>query len=469
MQTQLAKALVEDEADLATVWRRRTPQKAMRLLARFPAARMMLLRTMADVAHEWGVPQHEATAHLSESEPDKTFRMVYDNSRHLRRTGRMDDGRMLWIWWAALNRSPLAVDFMISELEWRAARPTEPHPARLWRLVAAWRKEHRRSPPWMAVERWREAAAALGPNASPSSQQREPQCADNWIRVVQEVAGGGRHGDQVVAQYGDLCRPMALRRLPAGHAVLREVLLAEFPWMEEAVEAVLADCVLREAAGVSSFTFRPLLLVGPAGTGKTRFAQRLAELCGTGFGLVNAAGSNDNRSLAGTARGWTSAQPCLPLMVMKAAMTANPIILVDEVDKAGASQNGDLRATLLTMLEPLSAKAWFDECLMAPANLSHISWVLTANSLKGIPGPLLSRVRVVAVGQPRPEHFDCILAGIHRDLAIDLGVSVSDLPYWSPEVVDALRTAFIRGASVRKLKAASTRTLSLTGRDMVLH
>jgi len=210
-------------------------------------------------------------------------------------------------------------------------------------------------------------------------------------------------------------------------------------------------------------------MVGPPGTGKTRFAQRLADLVKVGFGQVNAAGSADNRMLAGTARGWASAQPCLPLIVMKTTKAANPLILVDEVDKAQGSHNGDLRATLLTMLEPRNAKTWFDECLLADADLSQVNWVLTANTLKGIPAPLVSRVRVVRVEQPAPEHFDSILSGIRWDLAADLGLAPHDLPQWSPEVIAALREAFTAGASVRKLKAAATRALSVASPDVVLH
>lgn len=170
---------------------------------------------------------------------------------------------------------------------------------------------------------------------------------------------------------------------------------------------------------------------------------------------MNAAGSSDNRMLAGTARGWASAQPALPLITMNRCGTANPIIVVDEIDKTRPSgQNGDMRATLLSMLEPETAKSWFDECLLVSCDLGQISWLLTANSLDNIPSPLLSRLRVVYVTEPTTEHFDTLLQGIISDLASEMDMSIDLLPVLDEAVEERLRSCFSQGISVRKLKAA---------------
>jgi ATP-dependent Lon protease len=95
---------------------------------------------------------------------------------------------------------------------------------------------------------------------------------------------------------------------------------------------------------------------------------------------------------------------------MRRTRCANPVLLVDEVDKARGSENGDIMATLLGMLEPETARAWFDSCLLAPVDLSQISWVLTANTILTLQRPLLSCLRVITVGYPAPETFDRILA-----------------------------------------------------------
>jgi energy-coupling factor transporter ATP-binding protein EcfA2 len=234
--------------------------------------------------------------------------------------------------------------------------------------------------------------------------------------------------------------------------VLGEALLAEFPWMREAVDAVVGDLELRRAAGSAHAHFRPILLLGPPGCGKSRFARKLAELLGVGHGEVNAGGSSDNRLVAGTARGWSSASPAYVLHVMRDTGCANPLVFVDEIDKAAhGSHNGDVRATLLTMI---GNAGWPDECLMAKTDLSQVNWILAANDAQPLRGPLLTRLRVVGVPNPGPEHADAVLASIGRDVTRELGLPQGSMPELSPHAEAALKDAFAKGHSVRRVRAA---------------
>src|SRR5690606_4634128 len=127
--------------------------------------------------------------------------------------------------------------------------------------------------------------------------------------------------------------------------------------------------------------------------------------------------SGDNRDLQGTARAWSTAEPSAALRAIKDGGIANPLILVDEIEKAGASRhNGRIVDTLLSLLEAETARAWYDECLCVAADLTAINWIVTANTLAGIPEPLRNRLTIVQVGHPGAADFNAILGGIRQEI-----------------------------------------------------
>ena len=314
---------------------------------------------------------------------------------------------------------------------------------------------------------WSKAFAAIAnpPRPFGAAEASEPPAPSfsGPTRVVVSAAGlSNDQPDWIEDPYQRLTEPLPLKGAEVDPEQLRETLLAEFGNLRQAIDRIVGDLRLRHRAGVRFAKFRPLLLVGPPGIGKTRFAKKLAKIFGVGYGEVSGAGSSDDRMLRGTARSWRSSQPALPLLVMLRSTCANPLILVDEVEKAGGSDYaGRIQDTLLMMMETETSRTFFDEYMEAPADISGVSWILTANSTRGLSGPFLSRIGIVHTPAPTPEMFDSLLAGILRDIAEELGVAVDALPQLAPEIRERLRQAFAERPDVRRIKRAVESALPL--------
>lgn len=376
---------------------------------------------------------------------------------------RADDLALSWTALAAASGQTVAAAVIGTKLLRMA--PFEPgrKASALWRLAdeylgnLSWGLRHPEAREDLREELAKAGMAAFRDPPEDSAEASSPAVIDGPSLVVgrAEIPKGNRTRDSFDPQvWEDLTKPLPLVAGPDPD-ILATVLAAEFPWFAAVIESIVGDLRLRRSVGLDWVHWRPLLMVGPPGTGKTRFARRLAQLLGFGLGEVNAGGSADNRLLQGTARGWGSANPSFPLHVIRQHRQANPMLFVDEVDKAGGSDgNGRIRQTLLGMLEPLSARAWTDECLMVPCDLSAINWLLAANDAAPLRGPLLTRLRVVAVPLPGPEHTEAILAGLRRDLAQDWQLRPDDLPTLAPDVEECLRAGMRRGISLRRVRAA---------------
>lgn len=321
-----------------------------------------------------------------------------------------------------------------------------------------------------------QALAAAGKRAvtPPAADKAEaPPPADTRRKGVQSVVvvpkgiGGSASGvgKEIAKSYARLLEPLPLLGPRIDARLLKTVLDLEAPWMTAATDHVCRVLAARAAAGIPHVRLPPMLLVGPPGAGKSFWAARLSAHLGIPLHRQQASGS-DNRSLEGTARGWNSATPCAPAVAMQVHACANPVLLLDEIDKHTPSdRNGNLYATLLTMLDD-SRHEWPDECLMSPVDLGHITWLMTANDARPLPSPLLSRLRVVQVEAPRGEHFDRLLPGLVRSIAAEMEVPTDSLPELDEAVVEKLRQFFRASKDVRRLRRAVETVLSI---DAVRH
>jgi ATP-dependent Lon protease len=178
-----------------------------------------------------------------------------------------------------------------------------------------------------------------------------------------------------------------------------DTLFEELPNFAEVLDDIrkhLALCIDSD----DNVELPPMLLLGPPGIGKTHFARRLAELLGTGFGFVPMSSLTAGWVLSGASSQWKNAKPGKVFDTFLNGDYANPVIVVDEMDKAGSDGQYDPLGALYELLESRTATRFVDEFVEVPIDASGAVWLATANDAARIPEPLLSRLAVYEIEAP---------------------------------------------------------------------
>lgn len=191
-----------------------------------------------------------------------------------------------------------------------------------------------------------------------------------------------------------------------------DTLMTKFPNFEEVIKFYRGQFRLKKLTG--KIHIPPILLLGEPGIGKTHFAKEFSQFLNTGYTFLDMGSLTANWVLSGNNGTWKSAKQGKILESLMKSKTINPIILMDELDKA---RGGDFDPTLVLyqLLEEVNAKEFTDEFVDFTFNASGVIYIACANSIQNISDPLLSRFKVFNIQKPTDSQLTGIIHNIYTE------------------------------------------------------
>lgn len=195
-----------------------------------------------------------------------------------------------------------------------------------------------------------------------------------------------------------------------------------------------------------------LCFVGPPGVGKTTFARSLADALDRPLVRISLGGLRDEAEIRGHRRTYVGAMPGRVISAIRAAGVANPVVLLDEIDKMAGDGRGAPEAALLEVLDVDQQASFTDHFLDLPFDLRHVTFVATANRVDRLPAPLRDRLEVIEFpNYTETEKLEIARRHLWPDTLGEHGLSSRELPFDREAALSIIRR-YTREAGVRELK-----------------